>query len=121
MESELKEGTTIHVLLPKIEADVSPIAEHEIVISKGSERIIFVDDEKATADAFQPMLESLGYKITVRTSSIEALEAFRYNPKTFDLVITDMTMPNMTGKDLAKELMKIRSGIPIILYFQRTD
>ncbi len=61
------------------------------------------------------MLEKLGYKVTGRTSSIEALEAFRNNPQGFDLVITDMTMPNMTGKDLAKELMSIRSDIPIIL------
>ena len=61
------------------------------------------------------MLERLGYKVTARTSSIEALEAFRNNPNKFDLVITDQTMPNMTGKELAKELMAIRSSIPIIL------
>jgi len=66
-------------------------------------------------DAIQQMLESLGYKVTARTSSIEALEAFRNKSDSFDLVITDMTMPNMTGKDLAKELMSIRSNIPIIL------
>jgi two-component system, cell cycle sensor histidine kinase and response regulator CckA len=61
------------------------------------------------------MLESLGYKVTGRTSSIEALEAFRNNPQGFDLVITDMTMPNMTGKDLAKEMMSLRPDIPTIL------
>jgi len=61
------------------------------------------------------MLESLGYKVTARTSSIEALEAFRHRPEDFDLVITDMTMPNMTGTDLAKKVMAIRPGIPIIL------
>jgi len=62
------------------------------------------------------MLEWLGYKVTNRTSSIEALEAFRYNPKGFDLVITDQTMPNMTGKTLAKEIMiTIRQDVPIIL------
>jgi CheY-like chemotaxis protein len=63
----------------------------------------------------QLMLENLGYKITARTSSIEALELFRNNPDAFDLIITDMTMPNMTGKDLAKELMTIRLDIPIII------
>lgn len=63
----------------------------------------------------QSMLEWLGYKVTGRTSSIEALEAFRNNPKGFDLVITDQTMPNMTGKTLAKELMAIRPDIPVIL------
>ena len=61
------------------------------------------------------MLGSLGYHVTARTSSIEALEAFRNNPDTFDLVITDMTMPNMTGDDLAKELQQIRPDIPIII------
>jgi len=115
VESEPGKGTTFHVLLPRIEADVSPIAEHKIEIPKGSERILFVDDEKVAVDAFQQMLENLGYKVTARTSSIEALEAFRHNPDAFDLVITDMTMPNMTGKELAKELMAIRSDIPIVL------
>jgi CheY-like chemotaxis protein len=61
------------------------------------------------------MLERLGYHVTLRTSSIEALEAFRANPDKFDLVITDMTMPNMTGDKLAGELIKIRSDIPVIL------
>jgi len=61
------------------------------------------------------LLDKLGYQVTARTSSIEALEAFRYQSEAFDLVITDQTMPNMTGKELAKELMSIRSDISIIL------
>jgi len=61
------------------------------------------------------MLERFGYKVTGRTSSIEALEVFRHKADAFDLVITDMTMPNMTGDKLAKELMSIRPDIPIIL------
>jgi CheY-like chemotaxis protein len=61
------------------------------------------------------MLENLGYNVTARTSSIEALEVFKKKPDTFDIVITDMTMPNMSGKELAKELMSIRSDIRIIL------
>ena len=60
-------------------------------------------------------LESLGYKVTTRTSSIEALELFRSKPNDFDLVITDMTMPNMNGDKLAGELMKIRPDIPVII------
>ncbi len=60
------------------------------------------------------MLEGLGYHVTARTSSIEALEAFMANPDKFDLVITDMTMPNMTGVQLLQKLMEIRS-IPIII------
>jgi CheY-like chemotaxis protein len=61
------------------------------------------------------MLERLGYNVTVRTSSVEALELFRARPERFDLVITDMTMPNMTGVELAEELMRIRPDIPMIL------
>ena len=61
------------------------------------------------------MLESLGYKITTRTSSIEALELFKAKADSFDLVITDMTMPNMTGNELARELLRIKPEIPIIL------
>ncbi len=74
-----------------------------------------MDDEEAAIDAIQLMLENFGYKVTARTSSIEALEVFRNNPQGFDLVITDQTMPNITGRDLAKEIMSIRSDIPIIL------
>jgi len=61
------------------------------------------------------MLKNLGYDVTAKTSSVEALEAFRNNPKGFDLVITDMTMPNMTGVELTKEIMNIRPDVPIIL------
>jgi len=115
VESELGEETTFHVLLPRIEADALSSTEQKVEIPNGSERVLFVDDEKAAVDAIQPMLENLGYKVTARTSSIEALEAFRSKPHAFDLVITDQTMPNMPGKDLAKELMSIRLDIPIIL------
>ena len=115
VESEQGKGTTFNVYLPRIEADVSPVVEHSVQLPKGTERILFVDDEKGAVDAIQLMLENLGYNVTTRTSSIEALELFRNKPDAFDLVITDMTMPNMTGKDLAKELMSFRSDIPIIL------
>jgi len=61
------------------------------------------------------MLERLGYHVTARTSSVEALEAFRAQPEKFDLVITDQTMPNMTGAELTKKLIAIRPDIPAIL------
>ncbi len=115
VESEPGKGTTFNVYLPRIEADALPVEASSVQIPMGTERILFVDDEKAAVNAVQPMLEYLGYKVIARTSSIGALEAFRNNPQGFDLVITDMTMPNMTGKDLAKELMIIRPDIPIIL------
>jgi len=115
VESEPGKGTTFNVYLPRIEADVSPVEEPSIQIPRGTERILFVDDEKAAAEAIKPMLENLGYNVIARTGSIEALKAFKNDPNGFDLVITDQTMPNMTGKDLAKEIMSIRSDIPIIL------
>jgi len=80
-----------------------------------TEHILYVDDELPLASMGGRMLESPGYAVTTRTSSLEALELFRAKPNEFDLVITDMTMPNMTGDQLAVELMKIRIDIPIIL------
>jgi len=115
VDSELGKGTTFQVFFPYIEDEPEPQIEIAIEIPRGKERILFVDDEKAMVDAIQPMIERLGYKVTARTSSIEALEAFRANPDRFDLVIADFTMPNMTGVELAKELLKLRSNIPIIL------
>ncbi|MBW2642548.1 MAG: response regulator [Deltaproteobacteria bacterium] len=113
--SEQGKGTAFHVLFPCIEDEPEPEVEIAAEIPRGKERILFVDDEKAMVDAIQPMIERLGYKVTARTSSIEALEAFRANPDRFDLVITDFTMPNMTGMELAKALLKLRSDILIIL------
>jgi CheY-like chemotaxis protein len=84
-------------------------------LKSGTEKILLVDDKEVIASMEQMMLERLGYHITTRMSSIDALEAFRANPDFFDLVITDMTMPNMTGGRLAKELNLIKPGIPIIL------
>ena len=115
VESELGKGTTFEVYLPRIEKEVASVAEPSVQLPKGSERVLFADDENVSVDVMKAMLENLGYQVTARTSSIEALEAFRHNPEGFDLVITDMTMPNMTGKELAKEIMSIRSDLPIIL------
>ena len=77
--------------------------------------ILLVDDEGLVVDAVKTMLERLGYKVTARTSSVETLDLFRHNPGEFDLVITDQTMPNMTGRELAREMMFIRPDVPIIL------
>jgi CheY-like chemotaxis protein len=81
----------------------------------GTERILFVDDELPIAKMSGRILEGLGYQVTVRTGSVEALELFTHKPGDFDLVITDMTMPNMPGDRLAAELIKIRPDIPVIL------
>ena len=70
---------------------------------------------RRVCESWQTTLEGLGYKVTARTSGIEALEAFRTWPDKFDLVITDLTMPKMTGIDFARELLSIRPDIPVIL------
>ena len=114
--SEPGKGSTFHVYLPLIQEEaIKPEIDEQAPILTGNERILFIDDEKALVDLGTQMLESLGYKVTTRTSSIEALELFKAQPDQFDLVITDMTMPKMTGDHLAKELMKIRPDIPIII------
>lgn len=115
--SEPGEGTTFQVYLPRIDIKGT---EREIrpsePVPKGKERILFVDDEVPIVQMMQQMLESLGYHVTARTSSIEALEAFHSQPDKFDLVLTDQTMPNMTGAKLAQKLIEIRPDIPIILF-----
>jgi PAS domain S-box-containing protein len=115
VKSELGKGTAFQVLFPKYEEDIPKVSEPTIQLQRGTERILFVDDEKVAVDAIQSMLENIGYQLTARTSSIEALKLFRNKPDGFDLVITDMTMPNMTGSELAKKIMSIRPDIPIIL------
>lgn len=115
VQSDLGKGTTFQVLLPKTETEISSVTGRKPAIPKGTEKLLFVDDEKVMVDVIQSMLDRFGYKVTARTSSIEALEVFRSKPDEFDLVITDMTMPHMTGVELSKEIMKIRPDIPIIL------
>ncbi|WP_319575640.1 response regulator [uncultured Desulfobacter sp.] len=85
------------------------------VCQGGIESVLLVDDEESIIMMEKQMLERLGYKVTSRTSSIEALEAFRINPHKFDLIITDKAMPNMPGDKLAGELINIRPDIPILL------
>jgi CheY-like chemotaxis protein len=81
----------------------------------GNEHILLVDDEEMVILPEKMILERLGYRVTARTSNIEALETFRESPLLFDLVITDMTMPKMTGDLLARELTTIRPGVPVII------
>ena len=113
--SEPGQGTTFTVFFPAIERRIEPVARPEIPPPSGTESILFVDDELALANAGKHMLESLGYDVITRTSSSEALELYEYQPDRFDLVITDMTMPGLTGDQLAQKLMEIRSDLPVIL------
>ena len=114
--SEPGKGTEFKVHLPVIKKqEETAKVETDAPIQKGDERILLVDDQDMVVQMEKQMLERLGYHVTTRISSIDALEAFRANPNKFDLVITDMTMPNMTGDKLSAEIMKIRSDIPVIL------
>lgn len=108
-------GTTFHVLLPCTEDKPDEETVITAEIPRGNEKILLVDDEKAMVDVIKPMLERLGYQVAARTSSIEALEAFRANSDKYDLVITDYTMPNMTGIELTQKILRLRPTMPIIL------
>jgi CheY-like chemotaxis protein len=113
--SQHGKGSTFKVYLPAVERRLKPEERIEKPIPTGIERILLIDDEPALVNMGEQILTSLGYDVTTRTSSIEALELFKAKKDRFDLVITDMTMPKMTGEDLSKELMKIRPDIPVIL------
>lgn len=116
VESQPGKGATFTVYLPCHQHTVCPATSHEEAVPPGHhERILFVDDEPVLTHLGQAMLERLGYETVVRSSSREALDIFRTMPYQFDLVITDQTMPHMTGEVLVRELRRIRSDIPVIL------
>ena len=115
VESVVGEGSTFTVYFPALEKETARSADTVEPIALGTGRILFVDDEEALALIGQSMLKRLGYKVDIRTSSRDALDAFQANPKKYDLVITDYTMPGMTGMALSEKLLKIRPEIPIIL------
>jgi PAS domain S-box-containing protein len=116
VSSKRGKGTVFEVYLPRIKKQKETTKiETDMPLQKGDERILLVDDQDLIVQMEKQMLERLGYHVTARISSIDALEAFRIQPDKFDLIITDLTMPNMTGDKLAEELIKIRSDIPVIL------
>ena len=115
VSSKPGKSTIFKVYIPAVKNLSDSQAGVEDPVPLGTERILLVDDELALVNLGQRTLESLGYKVTARTSSLEALELFRAKPDRFDLVITDMTMPNMAGDDLAQELMNISPDTPVIL------
>lgn len=115
VESKVGEGTTFTIYLPVTKKRTESEKYQSKPLPSGTERLLILDDEPPIAKMASQILKRLGYVTTVRTSSLEALELFKRRPNDFDLVITDMTMPNMTGDKLAIELIKIRPDIPIIL------
>jgi PAS domain S-box-containing protein len=124
VESMVGRGSAFHVYLPRVDQPSALQPQQLEIPAGGSERILFVDDEKMLVDIAQKVLERLGYDVVSRTSPIEALELFKAKPDHFDLVITDQTMPGMTGDVLAKELMGIKPDLPVIIctgYSQSID
>jgi PAS domain S-box-containing protein len=115
VDSKLGKGTTFSLLFPAV--DEKPKIEPETIneIPRGHETILFVDDEKSIADMAQKMLKRLGYKVETSLNPLQALDLFKSQPDEFDLVITDMTMPQMTGAKLSEKLIEIRSNIPVII------
>jgi PAS domain S-box-containing protein len=115
VHSVLGQGASFQVYLPVRAAEPLLASPLTVSLSAGQERILFIDDEPALASMGKAILEHLGYAVVSETRSPEALILFTRQPDRFDLVITDMTMPGMTGDRLAKELRRIRPDIPIIL------
>lgn len=118
INSKLGKGTTFNVYLPATLSSaktktLSP--KKDCITPEGSESILLVDDDETIADLGKMLLEDLGYRVKSFTCGIEALKIFREEPQRFDLVITDQTMPNITGEKLVRQLRQIRNNIPIIL------
>ncbi|HUJ68688.1 MAG TPA: PAS domain S-box protein [Syntrophorhabdales bacterium] len=113
--SEPGKGSTFTVYFPRITADPESDTLRDDEIPTGSEHILFIDDEEALVEMGEDILAELGYEVMSRMSSIEALSLLKQDPHRFDLVVTDQTMPDMTGVELAKEILNIRPDMPIIM------
>jgi CheY-like chemotaxis protein len=115
VESRPGEGTIFFVHLPLTEVRTDSGSVDPTALPAGHERILFVDDEKMLVESARDFLEELGYRADCETDPRTALTRFASEPTTFDLVITDLTMPSMTGAELAREIRKIRPDLPIII------
>ncbi len=108
-------GTIFHVYLPRIGLGIGEEKIEEVQPPRGTERILFVDDEELLVRLGAKHLRDLGYQVSGHTNSTEALAAFHQTPRSFDLVITDQTMPNLTGTELARKIREVRPDLPVIL------
>jgi CheY-like chemotaxis protein len=116
MQSDLGVGTTFSIYLPGVDRGEATQSEQiKIDLRGGGERILFVDDEKSLAEIVPAFLGNLGYEVVATTGSLDALRLFTKNPECFDMVITDMTMPHMTGLEMSGKMLALRGDIPIIL------
>ncbi len=115
VDSKPGKGTNFHLYFPITEKRPEIKTVGTVTLPTGTERILFIDDEKMMVSLGKKILEKQGYIVTAMTNSVEALQLIEKDPTQFDLVITDQTMPNMTGVELAEQLIQIRPELPIIL------
>ncbi|MBF0496168.1 MAG: PAS domain S-box protein [Deltaproteobacteria bacterium] len=115
VKSESGKGTSVAIMLPKIQKEILQTGEATETVPTGSGTILLVDDEAILTKVGKQMLQRQGFQVVTCNSSIEALEIFRRRPDIFDLIITDQTMPGLTGLDLTKEVLNIRPAMPIII------
>jgi PAS domain S-box-containing protein len=115
VESTPGRGSSFSVFFPKALQGLPEDAVEDYDMPIGQERVLFVDDDEALIEMGQELLRELGYEVTAESSSVKALALFRANPSHFDIVITDQVMPDMTGTELAREILKARKDIPLIL------
>ncbi|MBL8977045.1 MAG: PAS domain S-box protein [Gemmatimonadetes bacterium] len=122
LSSVVNEGTEVRCFFPAVEAVLAePVPPEAPVLPGKGERILFVDDEEPLARLGQRRLQGLGYRVTIATTCGQALAVFRADPHAFDLVITDYTMPDRSGLELATELVRLRPDIPVLLTTGHVD
>jgi CheY-like chemotaxis protein len=115
VESLPGKGSVFRVLFPVLENPAEVASSQPVSYPRGTERILFVDDEELLVEVGVEMLKDLGYNAIGSTRASQALETFISRPDGFDLVITDMTMPGMTGDQLAEQILRHRPDIPVII------
>ena len=115
VESQLGQGTRFDIYVPGYEKEEGETIQTIKTLPRGTEHILFIDDEENLVDVMKGLLQRLGYRVAATTDPLDALDLFRSAPDTFDLAITDAAMPHMTGDRLAKEFLAVRPDLPIIM------
>jgi PAS domain S-box-containing protein len=115
VSSEPGKGTTFYVLIPSAQAEESEINQEDSILPRGSEKVLFVDDEQPIVKTVSKNLSNLGYTVVAFMDSSEALEAFKQDPRSFDILVTDNLMPRMGGIEMAQKMRAFRSDLPVVL------